>query len=97
VFYEELNSKILVNLPVTHACALGMPRLSCDSIVRMAVQVDGREKHVISEGQVTTCVQRVGSRHGHVRGPFLNCTAALVARVGVYVRRLCRGARDGHC
>lgn len=62
---------------------VGMPRLSCDSIARMAIQVDGREKHVTSEGQVTTCVLPVGSRHGHVRGPFLSCTAALVTRAGV--------------
>ena len=90
--YKELNSKILVNLRLTNACVLGKPRPSCDSIARMAVLVDGRANHVTSEGQVTTCVLLVGSRHGHVRGPFLSCCAALVARAGVRCVA-CIGAR----
>ena len=90
---EELNSKILVNLPVTNACALGMPRLLCDSIARIAVQVDGRAKHVTAEGQVIIFVLPVGSRYDHVQVPFLSCcSAALVATAGAMCT-VCVGAR----
>jgi hypothetical protein len=86
---EELNSKILVNLPVTNACVLRMPRLLDRP---MAFQVDGRAKHLTKEEQVTTCALPVGSRHGHVKGPFLSCSAALVATAGVRCTA-CIGAR----
>jgi hypothetical protein len=48
-----------------------------------AVQDDGRATHVTADGQVTTCVLPVGSRHGRIRGPFLSCSAVLVARTSV--------------
>ena len=41
------------------------------------------KRNMSQRGQVITCVLLVGSRHGHVKGPFLNCSAALVARAGV--------------
>jgi len=90
---EELNSKILVNLPVTDACLLGISRLLCNSIARVAVQVDGRAKHVTAMGQATTCALPAASRHSCVHGPFLSCcSAALVARAGVRCAA-CFGAR----
>ena len=30
-----------------------------------------------------TCIMQVGSQHSHVKGPFVSCSAALVARAGV--------------
>ena len=73
-----------MNLPVTNSCVLGMPRLLCDSIARVAVQVDGRANHVTAEGQVATFLLLIGSRHGRVQWQFLSCcSAALVATAGV--------------
>jgi hypothetical protein len=40
-------------------------------------------KHVTMVGWMTTCVLMVGSQHSHVKGPFLICSAALLARVVV--------------
>jgi hypothetical protein len=52
-----------------------------------------RAKYVIAERLVTTCVLPVGWRHGHVKGPFLTCSAALVAVAGVRCT-FCVGTRE---
>ena len=45
--------------------------------------VGGWAKHVTAAGQVIACVMQVGSQYSHVKGLFVNCNAALVARAGV--------------
>lgn len=96
---EELNSKILVNLPVTNACVLGMPRLLCDSIALLAVQVDGRVKYVTAERQGTDylcTVDRFAARScKRAVSELLQCCSGCCSWCKVH--RLCRGARDGRC
>jgi len=40
-----------------------------------------KARHKLEQG--TICGPLVGSRHSHVKGPFLSCSVALVARAGV--------------
>jgi hypothetical protein len=50
-------------------------------------------KHVTSLWWVITCVMQVSSQHSHVKGPFVSCSAVLVARAGVKCTA-CVGARE---
>jgi len=72
-----------------------LPFMGCDCLTGRSSMTGSWAEHVTVVERVTTCIQPVSSCHSHVKGLFLSCCAALVARDRVRCTAWVGGAQEG--